>query len=189
MESKIRSEPWYDGTWWEATLPTGWLSVGRDKAIKGWPNFFTSPSGAQLFVHVNDGSTTRMDVSCAPPELTDTQKIAYTVAAYDTAYDDIEPADLTTMNPLALAALQFELVASRPRRLKEAGAKLKRVDRGPMVGFIYPLRSKAEVGWHGHFAIGSCWLHSWLSMKEWDDVDADCGLEVLASITLHRPSH
>jgi hypothetical protein len=184
----VRSEPWYDGTWWEADLPTGWASLGRDKSFKGWPHSFNSPSGARLFVHVNDGSRASMDVSCAPPELTDTQKIAYYVAASDTAHDDMEPVDIASMNPLALVAFQFELVASRPARLKEAGSRLKRVDRGSMVGFTYPLKSNVAVGWHGHFAIGPYWLNSWLSMNEWNEADADSSLDLLASITVHRPN-
>jgi hypothetical protein len=187
MESKVRSEPWYDGTWWEAEIPRGWSSLGRDKSFKGWPYSFGSPHGARLFVHVNDGSKTRMDLSCAPSELTATQRIAWSVAASDTAHDDIEPMDVAKMSPMALAALQFQLVASRDKRLKQAGARVTRQDRGPLVGFTHPLKSSVEVGWSGSIAIGSYWLVSWLAMKEWNQADADAGLDLLASITVHRP--
>lgn len=189
MKTRVASERWYDGTWWEAELPSGWTFHGRDKSHKGWPYNFTSPTGAKLFAHTNDGTKATMDISCAPDELTATQKIAYAVAASDTAYDDIESVDVTSMNPLALAALQFELVASRQARLKEAGARLKRQDRGPLVGFTYPLKSNVEVGWSGHFAIGVYWLVSWLAMKEWNEADASAGLDLLASMKFHSPNN
>lgn len=189
METRVTSERWDDGTWWEAELPSGWSFFGRDKSFRGWPYSFTSPSGARLFVHVNDGSNTTTDVFCAPHELTATQKTAYAVAASDAAYDDIEPVDVASMSPLALAALQFEFLASRAARLKRAGPKLKRHDRGPLVGFTHPLKSSVEVGWSGHFAIGTYWLVAWLSMKEWNEADANAGLDLLASMKFHKPNN
>lgn len=188
METRVTSERWYDGTWWESELPSGWSFCGRDKSIKNWPYSFSSQSGARLFVHANDGSNTTMDVSCAPHELTATQKIAYAVAASNTAYDDIEPIDVASMSHLALVALQFEFLASRSARLERAGPRLKRHDRGPLVGFTYPLKNSVEVGWSGCFAIGTYWLVAWLSMKEWNEADANTGLDILASMKFYRPN-
>jgi hypothetical protein len=31
------------------------------------------------------------------------------------------------------------------------------------------------------------WLVSWLHMKEWNDEDSNAALDILASITVHRP--
>jgi len=142
-----------------------------------------------LFVHTNDGTNANTDVSCAPPELTATQKIAYAVAASDTAYDDIEPVDVANLSHQELVALQFELVASRPARLAKSGDRLNRQERGALVGFTYPLKSSVKVGWSGHFAIGTYWLVAWLSMNEWNEDDANAGLDLLASMKFHRPTN
>jgi len=38
---------WFDGTWWEVTVPDGW-EAKQDKSIDGGPYRFSSPGGAYL---------------------------------------------------------------------------------------------------------------------------------------------
>ena len=184
---RARSDPWHDGTWWEVQLPPGWSSLGHDKSRKGWPHAFASPSGARLYIHVNDGAKGTRDVSWAPAALTPTQRVAYCAAASDTANDELDPGRFAGKGAIALTLLQLAHAAGYPKRLKAAAAKLKRIDRGPMVGFTYPPKGNEKSGWFGHFAVDTYWLVSWISVKEWNQADADAALDLLASITVHPP--
>ena len=47
MAYRFIGEKWFDGTWWEVTVPDDW-SAKQDKTIDGGPYRFSSPTGSFL---------------------------------------------------------------------------------------------------------------------------------------------
>ena len=47
MAYRFIGEKWFDGTWWEVTVPDAW-SAKQDKTIDGGPYRFSSPTGSFL---------------------------------------------------------------------------------------------------------------------------------------------
>jgi len=184
MSQKVRCEAWYDNTWWEALLPSGW-TFRRDQTVKNWPYLFEAPNSSQLMIGAskNNKLSSGWNFSIAPSDLTHEQKQAFLLAASDVSQQDIPVIDIASMQPAEIALMQHALVMNRDSSLSAAAQKLTKHEFSELIGFAYQRKTPWEITWAGYFSHDSWMIRAAFSaLPDFAEADLQTVLSILESL-------
>jgi hypothetical protein len=139
----VRTDPFFDGSYWEASPPEGW-AFRQDKSVRGYPHVFESPSGCRIQIGTARALKINYGVGVTRPGITsEAQRIAY-VSTREQAWLEQGRGSVPTW-----------FFASLRRAIGMTPAIEMHTLSG-LVGFTHPLKSRDPAGWAGWFA-GEPW--------------------------------
>jgi hypothetical protein len=130
----VHTEPFFDGTRWEASCPAGW-TFRHDKTVRGYPYVFESEPGCRLEVFAGRDPWINYGADISRPDITsEPLRIAYVMTLQQARMDAGD-----SLGAYVLGSL---------RGLRSFESRLRRHDFEGIAGFT---SEKGGRGWAGHF--------------------------------------
>jgi hypothetical protein len=136
----VRTSPFFDGTWWEATCPEGW-KFRQDKSVKGYPYVFETESGYRLQLGWGRDSRINFGTRISRPDIdSEPLRIAYVVT--------LKQAQLAAGHSIP------GFLWATLRGIRYRASEVQRHSYAGISGFTYPTKS----GWAGTFVAAPWYL-------------------------------
>lgn len=177
MVESVRSTVWFDGLYWEVTIPPGWAHR------RGRRDLFRAPDATRLWI-----SSTRVNpdnpTHGAPPTLSPAQREVFASAASDASMAAALAVDPGKLTPSELAQVMDEQLRTASARQTAAAKTLTRRVAGSLVGFTHPSESALEGGWTGWFESDPWKFYVGYRFRK-PEGDEEAALSILASMRFY----